>query len=126
VPGPECSAEGGKRRDSNCEQPLGATSDLLELILLTVALAAPLVDKQLELILVRLSIDPGLRRSELSGWRLIYTVSTQSEAPDIGNADHRGLLRTYADDGLTIATDAGDREIGWYEITAISAAPDYS
>ncbi len=60
------------------------------------------------------------------GRQFIYTVSTQSEAPDISVVDHSGLLRTYADDAVTIATDAGDREIGWYEITAISAAPDYS
>jgi hypothetical protein len=39
-----------------------------------------------------------------------------------------GLLRTYADDANTIATDPGggdgDRVIGWHEITEIRVAPD--
>jgi len=34
------------------------------------------------------------------------------------------LLRTYADDAVTIGTNAGDVEIGWYEITSIGVAPD--
>ena len=58
--------------------------------------------------------------------QFVYTVATQSNAPGVGTADQRGVLRAHAADSVTIGTDAGDVEIGWYEITAISVAPDYS
>ncbi len=61
-----------------------------------------------------------------AGRRFIYTVSTQSEAAQIGTGDHSGLLRTHSAETVTIATDAGDLEIGWYEITGLRVAPDYS
>lgn len=58
------------------------------------------------------------------GRRFIYTVATESEATGVGNAEHTGLLRAHGDDSVTIGTDAGDVEIGWYEITSIAVAPD--
>ncbi len=58
------------------------------------------------------------------GRRFVYTVGTRSDAPAVGTGEHSGLLRTYAADCVTVATDSGDLEIGWYEITSIRAEPD--
>lgn len=79
-------------------------------------------------------IDPDVARQIIealsrveaaeAGRQFIYTVTTESQAPGVGTGEHAGLLRTYANDGVTIGTNAGDVEIGWYEITSIGVAPD--
>lgn len=79
-------------------------------------------------------IDPDLARQTIealsrveaaeAGRQFIYTVTTESQAPGVRTGEHAGLLRTYADDGVTIGTNAGDVEMGWYEITSIGVAPD--
>lgn len=67
-----------------------------------------------------------LSRIEASqpGRRFTYTVATESQSADVGNAEHSGLLRTHSDDSVTIGTDTLDVEIAWYEITSIAVAPD--
>jgi hypothetical protein len=58
------------------------------------------------------------------GRRFIYTVATESQAPAAATREHAGFLVTHGADSLTIGTDTGDVEIGWYEITSIGVAPD--
>lgn len=81
-----------------------------------------------------LLIDPDVARQIVDalskieaaepGRRFIYTVTTESQSPGVGTGEHAGFLVTHGADSLTIGTDAGDVEIGWYEITSIGVAPD--
>ncbi len=75
---------------------------------------------------VALQIVDAVARIEAAepGRRFIYTVATESEAPGVRTGEHAGVLRTHGADSITIGTDAGDVEIGWYEITSIGVAPD--
>lgn len=56
--------------------------------------------------------------------RFIYTVATESLVPGVGTGEHSGFLRTHDAGSITIGTDTGDVEVGWYEITSIGVAPD--
>jgi hypothetical protein len=59
-----------------------------------------------------------------AGRRFIYTVATESQSPGVGTGEHAGFLRTHGADSISIGTNAGEVEIGWYEITSIRVAPD--
>jgi len=80
---------------------------------------------QLEPDVAREIVEALLRiESAVAGRRFIYTVATESDAPAVGTGEHSGYLRSHADDSVTIGTDAGDIEIGWYEITSVRVAAD--
>lgn len=74
------------------------------------------------------SHDKSLMRfrelKRLRGRRFIYTVGTESHSPGVGIGEHAGFLRTHGADSITIGNDAGEVEIGWYEIASIGVAPD--
>lgn len=81
-----------------------------------------------------LRIDPDVARQIVDalskieaaegGRRFIYTVATESQSPGVGTGEHAGFLRAHGGDSITIGTDTGEVEIGWYEITSIGVAPD--
>jgi hypothetical protein len=83
---------------------------------------------------VGLRIDPDVARQIVdalsrieaaeAGRRFIYTVATESQSPGVGTGEHSGFLITHSADCITLGTDAGKVEIGWYEITSIGVAPD--
>lgn len=81
-----------------------------------------------------LRIDPDVARQIVdalskieaaeAGRRFIYTVATESQSPGVGTGEQAGFLRTHGADSITIGTNTGEVEIGWYEITSIGVAPD--
>ena len=81
-----------------------------------------------------LRIDPDVARHIVDalskieaaegGRRFIYTVAAESQSPGVATREHSGLLRTHGADSLTIGTDTGEVEIGWYEIASIGVASD--
>lgn len=81
-----------------------------------------------------LRIDPDVARQIVdalsrieaaeAGRRFIYTVATESQSPGVATGEHSGFLRTHGADSITIGTDTGEVEIGWYEITSIGVASD--
>jgi hypothetical protein len=54
----------------------------------------------------------------------IYMAAIESQSPGVGTGEHAGFLRTHGADSITIGTNTGEVEIGWYEITSIGVAPD--
>jgi len=83
---------------------------------------------------VGLRIDPDVARQIVDalskieaaegGRRFIYMVATESQSPGVGTDEHAGFLRAHGADSISIGTDTGEVEIGWYEITSIGVAPD--